>query len=46
MVFLEYAAFGFAGGLALIFLAKVVMARLLQRDPDYYGQKEGGEEDA
>ncbi len=46
-MFLAYAAFGFAGGILLIVLAKIVMAGLLQRDNDYYGKKEdrGGEQD-
>ena len=32
---------GFAGAWLLIFLAKILMARLLQRDEDYY-EKGGG----
>ena len=35
---------GFAGAWALILLAKVAMAKLLQRDEDYYesSEKDGG----
>ena len=35
---------GFAGAWILIFLAKILMARLLQRDEDYY--EKGGGKDA
>ena len=47
MVLLEYIAVGLGGGLLLIFLAKVLMAGLLQRDNDYYGDEldRGGETD-
>lgn len=47
MVLLEYIAVGLGGGLLLIFLAKVLMAGLLQRDNDYYSDEfdRGGETD-
>lgn len=35
---------GFAGAWLLIFLAKILMARLLQRDEEYY--EKGGSKDA
>ena len=35
--------FGFVGAWFLIILSKLIMARLLQRDEDYY--EEGGEEE-
>lgn len=43
MIFLEYLVAGLAGSTVLIFLAKFVMAKLLQRDCDYY--KDAYEED-
>lgn len=47
MILFEYIGVGFAGSLVLIFLAKVVMARLLQRDNDFYHDEfdRGGEAD-
>lgn len=36
--------FGFVGSALLIFIAKIVMTPLLQRDEDYY--KDGGDDDA
>lgn len=46
MVFLISLAVGFAGGLLLI-LSKIVMAKLLQRPPDYDSDDDvqGGGED-
>jgi hypothetical protein len=44
MIFLEYLAVGLGGGLILIFLAKVVMAGLLQRENDYYRDAFDGDE--
>ncbi|MBR4020715.1 MAG: hypothetical protein IKI99_05325 [Firmicutes bacterium] len=45
MVLLEYILVGLAGGSILIFLAKGIMAHVLQRDLDYYDDKfdRGGE---
>ena len=52
MIFLKYILVGLLGSGALFFLAKIVMAGLLQRDTDYYMDRyemnrdeEGGEED-
>ncbi len=36
IVLLKYIAVGLGGSMALILLAKVAMAQLLQRDNDYY----------
>lgn len=36
MILLEYIIFGFAASLALIIVAKVIMATLLQRKTDFY----------
>lgn len=49
MILLKYILIGAGSGAALIFLAKFAMARLLQRDNDYYKDEfdrfiEGGEE--
>ncbi len=48
IVLLKYIAVGLGGSMALILLAKVAMARLLQRDNDYYTDEydRGGEEHA
>jgi len=48
MVLLEYILVGAVGGSILIFLAKGVMAHILQRDLDYYedAYDRGGEPDA
>lgn len=35
--------FGFAGCWALIIVAKMIMAPILQRDMDYYDKDEGGD---
>ena len=40
MVFIEYLAVGIAGSLALVIAAKVIMAKLLQRDTDYYKESD------
>lgn len=42
MVFIEYLAAGIAGSLALIAVAKGIMAKVLQRNNDYYG--DGGDQ--
>ena len=48
MVLLEYIIVGAVGGSILIFLAKGIMAHVLQRDLDYYkdAYDRGGEPDA
>ncbi len=49
MILLKYILVGLVGSVILIFLAKVTMAGLLQRDCSYYNDSydhEGGEEDA
>lgn len=48
MVLLEYIFVGLIGGSILIFLAKGIMAHLLQRDLNYYEDEfdRGGEQDA
>lgn len=43
MVFIEYLAVGIVGSLALIITAKGIMAKLLQRNTDYYDN--GGDAD-
>lgn len=47
LVLLEYIAVGLAGGSILIFLAKGVMAQILQKDLAYYQDEfdRGGEQD-
>lgn len=46
MVLVEYILVGLAGGSVLIFLAKGIMAHVLQRDLDYYEDEfdQGGEQ--
>ena len=48
MILLKYILVGLAGGSVLIFLAKGVMAHILQRDLNYYDDEldRGGELDA
>ena len=48
MILFEYIFVGLAGGAILIFLAKGIMAHILQRDLDYYDDEfdRGGEQDA
>ncbi len=49
MILLKYILVGLVGSVILIFLAKVTMAGLLQRDCGYYSDSlddEGGEENA
>jgi hypothetical protein len=48
MILLKYILVGLAGGSVLIFLAKGVMAHILQRDLNYYDDEfdRGGEQDA
>lgn len=48
LVLLKYIVVGLVGGSFLIFLAKGIMAHVLQRDLDYYDDAydEGGEPDA
>ena len=48
MVLLEYIVVGTVGGSILIFLAKGIMAHILQRDLEYYDDAydRGGEPDA
>ena len=47
-VLLKYIVVGLVGGALLIFLAKGIMAHILQRDLDYYDDAydRGGEPDA
>lgn len=47
MIFLKYILVGLLGSGVLFFLAKIVMAGLLQRETEYYMDRyeEGGEED-
>lgn len=46
IVLLKYIAVGLGGSMALILLAKVAMAQLLQRNNDYYTDEfdRGGED--
>lgn len=48
MILLKYILVGLVGGSVLIFLAKGVMAHILQRDLNYYDDEydRGGEQDA
>lgn len=48
MILLKYILVGLVGGSVLIFLAKGVMAHVLQRDLNYYDDEydRGGEQDA
>ncbi len=48
LVLLEYIVVGLLGGSILIFLAKGIMAHVLQRDLDFYDDEfdQGGEPDA
>lgn len=48
MILLKYIFVGLAGGSILIFLAKGILAHVLQRDLDYYDDEfdRGGEQDA
>ncbi len=48
MILLKYIFVGLAGGSILIFLAKGILAHILQRDLDYYDDEfdRGGEQDA
>jgi len=48
IVLLEYIVVGAVGGSILIFLAKGILAHILQRDLDYYDDvyDRGGEPDA
>lgn len=48
IVFFEYIAVGMGGSLILIFLAKIVMAEILQRKNNYYDDEYdwGGEDNA
>ena len=47
LVLFEYIVVGLVGASVLIFLAKGIMAHMLQRDLDYYYDKydQGGESD-
>ena len=48
LVLLEYIALGLVGASLLIFLAKGIMAHVLQKELDYYEDEfdQGGEPDA
>lgn len=39
----EYIGISLVGGLGLIFVSKIIMAKILQRKEDYYN-KDGGED--
>lgn len=47
MIFLQYILVGAVGSLTLIVLSKVVMAKVLRKDEDYYEKKvdQGGDTD-
>lgn len=50
MLFIKYAAIGFGGGFLLIVVSKIILAAILQREPDYYDDQydqfdQGGESD-
>lgn len=41
MIFLEYTFVGLVGGIGLIILSKIVMAKALRRDENYYDDQGG-----
>ena len=47
MIFLQYTLVGLAGSLGLIILSKIIMAKALRRDEDFYDRKidQGGDAD-